>query len=72
MATWVSGRRRAVHEDRGVSRANRPLFHGRCGVDDSLTAAFPPREIDDTELARIAREEPRRLCGHDFPTVNRR
>jgi hypothetical protein len=71
MATWVSGRRRAVHQDRGVSRASRPLFFGRCDVDDTLTAAFPPREIDDTELARITREEPRRLCGHCFHTPDR-
>lgn len=71
MAVWVTGRRRAVHKDRGVSRASRPLFFGRCGVDASLMALFPVREIDDAELAEIIRDEPRRLCGHDFPTRDR-
>lgn len=71
MAAWIVGKRRAVHEDRGVSRAGWPLFNGRCHVNASPFALFPPREIDDTELARIVREEPRRLCGHDYPTRNR-
>lgn len=64
MAVWETGRRRAVHRDRGVSRASRPLFFGRCGVDAALTAMFPIREIDDVELAGITRDTPRRLCSH--------
>lgn len=68
---WVSGRRRAVHVNNAVSRASRPLaiFRGRCSVDTSLGAPFPPMMISNEELARITREEPRRLCGHCVPTV---
>lgn len=66
MAFWVAGRRKAVHEDQGVSRANRPLFRGRCQVDHRFAV-----EITAEEFARIASQEPRRLCGHDFPTRDR-
>ncbi|HLA15263.1 MAG TPA: hypothetical protein VJZ72_00055 [Candidatus Limnocylindrales bacterium] len=70
-SAWVVGRRRAVHESQGVSRANRPLFRGRCNVDASEDADPPLRELTDHEFAQIVAAEPRRLCGHDYPTRDR-
>jgi hypothetical protein len=67
VSIWTGGKRKGVHEDRGVSRASLPLFRGQChfGQVRDIT------QLDDAELARILRDEPRRLCGHCFPVVDR-
>lgn len=74
MSVWVLGTRKGVHEDTGVSRANRPLFRRQCNVsatpnEGGLGVVETP--LGDEELARVLLFEPRRLCGHCFPTVDR-
>lgn len=74
MSAWELGKRKAVHEDIGVSRANRPIFRGQCHVsatpnEGGLGVQETP--LPDAALAAVLLYDPRRLCAWCFPTRDR-
>lgn len=74
MSAWELGTRKAIHEDIGVSRANRPMFRGQCHVQatpNETGLGVQEQPLTTVALATILTDEPRRLCGHCFPTRDR-
>jgi hypothetical protein len=58
----IAGRRQSVHR-----LLNDVDLMGRCHQDE---ASFTGN-ITASEFAKITKDDPRRLCGHCYPTVDR-